>query len=223
MTSGHGRILSLETNLTQSCERNWANTTGGPANPEPHGRNLGWEEECPVALRFRTSWIISSLSPSGSHGKSGPSVIHCRPLSPHFQVKFWGSTSSGFHCPCQEPEQRKRITLPPLPTHLLHAAALPEPQEPTPATGAVSPPPGPHVELSFTLEAKRAGDGVLSWARGPPSQLRSPRPLLQHGQGPSFQETAEAEVLGTLLSTLCTQDPFLPDQALALSSRNLLE
>lgn len=90
MNSGDGHILSLETNLTGSCERNWANTTGGPANPEPRGRDLGWEEECPVALRFRASWIISSLSPSGSHGKSGPSVVHCRPLSPHFQGKFWG-------------------------------------------------------------------------------------------------------------------------------------
>ena len=63
------------------------------------------------------------------------------------------------------PERQKRTALPPLFTRPC-ASALPGPQEPTPATGAVSPPPGPHVELTFTLEAKRADEGALELGKG---------------------------------------------------------
>nr|CAI9690260.1 unnamed protein product [Rangifer tarandus platyrhynchus] len=120
-----------------------------------------------------------------------------------------GVHSSGFHCPCQEPEPQEKTALPPLRTHLLCCCSAGT-REPTPAVGAVSPPPGPHVGLSFTREAKRAGDGGLSWARGPPSQLRPPRPLLLPGRRPSSQETAEAEVLGTLSQHPLHSGPLPP-------------
>ncbi|CAI9152627.1 unnamed protein product [Rangifer tarandus platyrhynchus] len=56
-----------------------------------------------------------------------------------------GVHSSGFHCPCQEPEPQEKTALPPLRTHLLCCCSAGT-REPTPAAGAVSPPPGPHED-----------------------------------------------------------------------------